>query len=109
GTVDEYDGFFQRLRADPGEHEIEIYREGYHSVRQKIYLSPGTTLRVQYDMVRLQPGEPVDPRPMPRTAPPPPPNEPPRGPGRRDRERERARDARPADGFGSIAIRVQPA
>ena len=100
GTVDVFDGFFQRLRARPGEHEIEIYKDGYHSVLQKIYLSPASTFRVKYDMQPLRTGETPDPRPVPRN-----PSQTPRGPRDRDREGGGPRNA---TGVGSISIQVQP-
>ena len=40
GTVDEFDGAFQRLRLVPGQHEIVVYLEGYRSIREKLYLGP---------------------------------------------------------------------
>jgi len=33
GIVDDFDGVFQRLPVTPGEHEIELYLDGYRSVR----------------------------------------------------------------------------
>ncbi len=100
GIVDDFDGFFQRLRVRPGQHEIEIYRDGYHGVRQKIFLSAGGTFRVQHDLDAIKPGETPDPRPVPAT---PPPDAPNRGGGR-------SADAHlgEASGYGSIALRVQP-
>src|SRR5262245_60806499 len=32
GVVDDFDGVFQRLRVQPGEHEIELYLDGYRAV-----------------------------------------------------------------------------
>src|SRR5215210_4971661 len=40
GTVEEFDGRFQRLHVLPGEHEIVVYLEGYRSLKQRLYLSP---------------------------------------------------------------------
>ena len=31
GNVDDFDGSFQRLRVEPGEHEIAIFREGFRT------------------------------------------------------------------------------
>ena len=45
GTVDDFDGWSQRLRLQPGEHEIELYLEGYRSVRQKMLFRPGRDLQ----------------------------------------------------------------
>jgi hypothetical protein len=43
GNVDDYDGSFQRLRVEPGEHEIAIFRDGYRAFRQKVYLARDNT------------------------------------------------------------------
>lgn len=70
GTVDEFDGVFQRLRIEPGEHEIELYLPGHRSFQRKLYLQPGRTFRIHHTMERLAAGEaePVKPAPL---APPP--------------------------------------
>ncbi|HXD19517.1 MAG TPA: PEGA domain-containing protein [Vicinamibacterales bacterium] len=70
GTVDDFDGMFQRLRIEPGAHDITLYHDGYRVVRQRIYLQPTGTFRLRYMMVPLGPGEPAEPRPV---EPPPPP------------------------------------
>jgi PEGA domain-containing protein len=115
GSVDAYDGVFQRLRLDPGEHDLELYLQGFKGVRQTIFLQPDQTFRIRHSMQALAPGEPQQPRPA---APPPPSDTDPavgnersatapmrapieRAPGRR------TSDGR-ASGFGAIAIRVQP-
>jgi len=99
GTADDFDGMFQRLRLAPGEHDVELYLSGYHSVRQKILVRPGATFRVRYSMEALKPGDTPEPRPVAPAAPPPsaerrPGPQPPQPSGRSD--------------FGAIAIRVQP-
>ena len=33
GIVDDFDGTFQRLRVEPGEHEIELWLDGYRTVQ----------------------------------------------------------------------------
>jgi hypothetical protein len=103
GTVDDFNGIFQRLHLAPGEHDIELYLSGYRSVHQKILVQPGATFRVRYTMEALKPGDTPDPRPV---APPPPPLPPPppfgeRRPGAPPRASGRSE-------FGAIAIRVQP-
>ena len=97
GTVDDFDGMFQRLHLAPGEHDVEIYLGGYRSVRQKILVQPGATFRVRYGMEALTPGDTPDPRPVAPATPPPPTGRRP-GPPRPDQQSE----------FGTIAIRVQP-
>ena len=70
GIVDSYDGFLQRLRLPPGEHEIELYLEGYESIRQTLYLAPGETYRIRHEMQPLQDGAQQPPRPEPVEPPP---------------------------------------
>lgn len=96
GTVDEFDGTFQRLRVAPGGHELTLYRDGFKTVHQSLRLSPGSTFKVSYKMEALAAGEVAEPRPTP---PPPPPDE---GDARTPVVRAPA-------GFGTLAIRVQPA
>lgn len=115
GTVDDFDGVFQRLHVEPGEHELELFLPGYRSVRQRIYLQPGRTTRIRLDMQELGPGDPAPVRPAAaagavRRAP-------------QDRDVIRRRDPRDrrddpdADGgardadtsYGRISLRVQPA
>ena len=101
GTVDDFDGFFQRLRIEPGEHEITLYLQGHRSARQMIYLQPGGTFRIRHTMETLPPGATQDPRPISPAQPPrgatPPPR--PGGGGRPE----------PGEGVGTLSIRVQPA
>jgi hypothetical protein len=113
GTVDDFDGTFQRLSLPPGEHEIVIYFAGYRTVRQKVYLTPGDTFRIRHTMEALAPGEPAEPRPVP---PPPPPQQPaapaapaPAPPPVEPGALPPGSPIEPAQRFGSIALRVQPA
>jgi len=82
GTSDDFDGMFQRLHLEPGAHDITLYREGYRSVQQRIYIQATGTFRLRYNMMPLGPGE----APASRPAEPPPPQgaqtappQPPRG------------------------------
>ena len=43
GTVDDFDGLFQRLHVSPGRHEIALKLEGYKTHRIKVYVAPDTT------------------------------------------------------------------
>lgn len=117
GRVDDFDGFFQRLRLEAGEHEIELYREGHRSIKQRLYLQPGETYRIRHDMQPLQPGETPDPKPTPPPAPAPgstgraerPSPGGPYGPGpsgRVPRTEERRGESRTE--YGTLAIRIQP-
>ena len=73
GTADDFDGLFQRLHVEPGAHDITLYREGYRTVRQRVYIQPTGTFRLRYMMVPLGAGETAEPRPA---EPPRPPNAP---------------------------------
>jgi hypothetical protein len=64
GIVDQFDGMFQSLSVEPGEHEITVYQEGFRSIRQRLYLSAGSTIRIKGALEKLAPGEPNEPRPQ---------------------------------------------
>jgi hypothetical protein len=110
GIVDDFDGFMQRLHLPPGEHEIQIYHQGYQTIREKVLFRPGATLKISSVMQPLPSGASPQPRPVPAE-------------GSRQGERQRpyspeAGQAEPpsrrgdrgqAAGFASVAIRVQPA
>ncbi len=50
GTVDDFDGLFQRLNASAGRHEIMLKLEGYKTHRMKVYVPADGTLKVHYDL-----------------------------------------------------------
>jgi hypothetical protein len=118
GVVDDYDGAFQRLRLKSGPHEIEVYLDGYRSLRQTVYLTPGSTFKLRGELAKLGAGEAAEPAPVPKAGPPPdsdrdyeqpashegPPGRPESPPPGERRGHVRA-DSR----FGTIAVRVQPA
>lgn len=113
GTVDDFDGTFQRLRLGPGEHDVELFLTGHRSYQQKVYLQPGKTFSVKHAMEQLAPGdsEPVRPAGNPRPKGPPPSRSAERQPSpypeaNADREPNSVRTTAPD--FGSIALRVQP-
>jgi hypothetical protein len=112
GVVDEFDGFFQGLRVEPGGHDLSLYLEGYRSVSQRVYVGPGENFKWRTMMERLAPGEVNEPRPLP-----PPesisrqePAGPPQGfsPVERPPVGGEPDNAIPSN-FGQIAVRVQPA
>lgn len=129
GLVDDYDGTFQRLHLDAGEHTLEVYRAGYRVGRQKIFVGPHATLRVRYALEKLGPNEAAEPRPAARpvtardegamdrdfpmegAGPRDPRRDPARRPpverhrGHRDRDHERHHHE---DRYGTLAVRVQP-
>jgi PEGA domain len=101
GTVDDFDGFLQRLDVPAGEHELTLYLPGYRTIRQQVLFRPGATVKISYAMEPLGQGAADEPRPRPNpdVAPP---------------EPEAARPAQPArepatqTSFGTLAIRIQP-
>ena len=128
GTVDDFDGVFQRLNIEPGDHEVQVYLAGYRSFTQRIYLQPGKSFNIKHAMEPLRPGEQASPRPDPASGAGQGPGDNDgggiaRGAGRGARGegagRGEGRGARgegrggraggPAEGFGSLSLRVQPA
>src|SRR6188508_2288670 len=63
GTVDDFDGSFERLRLYPGEHTVEIFLPGHRPLTEKIYLQPGKTFTMRAALEPLAPGEPMPVRP----------------------------------------------
>ncbi len=136
GVVDDFDGTFQRLRVEPGEHEIELYLDGYRTVRQKVYLTPDNTFKLRYTMERLAAGDQAEGRPQPVKPPPaaeggaqppaqqppvrqPPMQQPPMGRGPAGRrmpppppqqgpDNPSSRGGQASSAYGAVAIRVQP-
>jgi PEGA domain len=113
GLVDDFDGWSQRLRLVPGEHEIAFYLEGYRTVHERLLFRPGASYKLRHRLEKLAPGEPNPPRPEPepgpaRDTPRPPAGEPPAGyhPAAPPEDDSAAPEA---EDFGTLAIRVQPA
>ncbi len=120
GRVDNFDGIFQRLDLPPGEHEITVYREGYRTYRQKNLFRPGEGYKFQAALEPLGAGETQEPRPVvPPTSrdpqsrygqpPGPPPYQPGPEGGRTMPLPEQRGERRGTEGFGTLAVRVQPA
>src|SRR5262245_7505196 len=72
GPVDDFDGVFQRLHVTPGEHDIVVYLDGYRSIRQRVYLSPNATRKIEGTLEHLSPGEPPEASAIPSPPPAPP-------------------------------------
>lgn len=112
GTVDDFDGVFQRLRVPLGEHEVTIYAERYRSITQRMLFRPFESYAIKDTMQPLPSGDPSEPRPSPseREAAQGPPS---RGGAPMGRPRDRAPDRveleRGGERFGAVAVRVQPA
>jgi hypothetical protein len=70
GTVDDFDGFSQRLTLEPGDHVIELYLDGHRTVAHSMYFQPGETYRIRHVMEPLATGEAAPARPAPRVRPP---------------------------------------
>lgn len=101
GIVDNFDGTFQRLHVEPGEHELQLFLPGHKSVTQRIYVQPRNTFRVKSTMEQLGPGEAEPVRPVGTS------QEPPTD----SRQAPAGQAATPGQvgSSGSVAIRVQPA
>jgi hypothetical protein len=102
GTVDNFDGIFQRLRVPLGEHEITIYQEGYRPIHQKMLFRPFESYTIRETMQPLAPGDAPEPRPVPSE------RAPSQGPPPRGRAPVPAPGARSAERFGAVVVRVQP-
>jgi hypothetical protein len=116
GVVDDFDGVFQRLPIEPGEHDVTLYRDGFRTVHQAIYLTPRSTFKLKYKMEALAAGDVAEPRPVPpnpppdgqagpTTAPLAPPGSGPAGQRRPPPPNQRGASS----AHGTLAIRVQPA
>jgi hypothetical protein len=70
GVVDDFDGFSQRLRLEPGEHEVTLFLEGHRSLTRKMLFTVGQTFKLQHEMEPLGAGEPPPLRPVAPAKPP---------------------------------------
>jgi hypothetical protein len=118
GTVDDFNGVFQRLHVAPGEHEIVIYLEGFRSIHERLYVGPNSSRKIAHQMEKLGAGEPNEPKPEPTAearqseGPPSPPQAPPPATRRRGGPARRGPDGPSStvqmSRSGTVAIRVQP-
>lgn len=116
GTVNDFDGVFQRLRLRPGQHTVVLYLDGFQKVEQQLYLGLGANQSVKLEMVKLGPGEQTGPRPVPppveeqaaRQGREPSPEDPRRGRGGPPPDITVEQDPGPRN-FGVLALNVQPA
>jgi hypothetical protein len=70
GVVDDFDGFSQRLRLEPGEHEVTLFLDGHRPLTRRMMFTVGQTFKVQHEMEPLGAGEPAPQRPVPTAKPP---------------------------------------
>jgi hypothetical protein len=68
GPVSKFSGVFQHLNVQPGGHEFVLYRDGYQTVHQTVYLQPGSSLKLQHTMEPLATGQRMESRPVPGSA-----------------------------------------
>ncbi len=105
GLVDDFDGNFQRLNIEAGEHELQLYLEGYRPFNLKVLFVRGRTVNIEHVMEPVGPGEQSPGPPTPtetqtraqpygRTSP---------RPGARPPAR-----VGQASQFGSLLLRVRP-
>lgn len=52
GTVDSFDGVFQRLNVEAGSHRIELKADGYAPTEFDVMVVPGETITYKGDMIR---------------------------------------------------------
>jgi PEGA domain-containing protein len=125
GTVDDFDGTWQRLNVESGEHDLQLYLEGYQPFSQKVLFVRGRTLKLNHAMLPLNPGESAGPPPQPdpaaATATPRTSRSYPRDADPRDRDPDNVTVRRAPQGpprspnrgadqsdFGSLLLRVRP-
>jgi PEGA domain len=102
GLVDDFDGSFQRLHLEPGEHELQVYLEGHRTLTQNVLFTRGTTVNLRGALEPLRPGEAAQPKPEPTRAA--------RPPDAYDRQSSAPsyRTGEPG-AYGTLSLRVNPA
>jgi hypothetical protein len=109
GVVDSFDGNLQRLNVETGEHELQLYLEGYRTFTQKVLFPRGGTLRVVHAMQPLGPGEAAGLPPKPDESQRAPYRAPGQAPGGTGAERPAPMPRGGQSEFGSLLLRVRPA
>jgi hypothetical protein len=54
GTVDEFDGAFQKLKMGPGRHRVEVKADGFEAAEFDVLITPGQTVTYQGELKRIQ-------------------------------------------------------
>ena len=57
GTVDDFDGPYEELQIEPGNHTVEVFHPAHRTLTRKIYLQPGKTFTLGATLEPLAPGE----------------------------------------------------
>jgi hypothetical protein len=65
GVVNDFDGVFQRLDVPPGNHELAVYLQGYHTYREQMMFRPGGGYHIKAALQPLPAGAPPEPQPQP--------------------------------------------
>jgi hypothetical protein len=111
GVVDDFDGIFQSLPVSPGGHEVVLYLEGFRTIRESLYVAPGTKVTLRHTMALLDRNETSE---LPSLSPPVPP--PPAGTFHRPRTPEpmqrspqpKAAPREDARAVGTLELSIQP-
>jgi len=54
GVVDDFDGVFQKLTMEPGEHRVEIRAPGYETLQMDVRIEPGKSSTYRGELKKLQ-------------------------------------------------------
>jgi hypothetical protein len=54
GVVDSFDGAFQKLGLDAGDHKIELKADGFEPLQFEVLIAPGETVTYKGDMRRIR-------------------------------------------------------
>ena len=101
GLVDDFDGSFQQLRVEAGQHQLQVFLEGYRAYTENVLFRSGTTVKLQGKLEPLRPGEPEEPKPAPNPVTRPP------DAYQRPAPLTAHRASEPAE-FGTLSTRVMP-
>jgi hypothetical protein len=54
GTVDEFDGAFQKLALNTGRHKVEVKADGFETAEFDVLINPEQTVTFQGELKRIQ-------------------------------------------------------
>ena len=101
GLVDDFDGSFQQLHVEAGQHQLQVSLEGYRTYTENVLFRSGATVKLQGNLEPLPPGEPAEPKPAPNPVTRPPDTY------QRPAPLTARRASEPAE-FGTLSTRVMP-